>query len=185
MTERVRVGGRRRIDRVLDEHFLDGLSEEPTEELRHKRDECRTEIEYLSFLRRLVQGRLDILGAERERRRSSDPQRVVDRLAFILADAERGPSRGQFVHVVLPDEEMALARRQVERLVSDASLSDLDGLTDDHLEQAMETLSGEERDVSSARSRVFVVHDTLQEELMRRYREDPSQIPSGGDLPRS
>ena len=35
----------------------------------------------------------------------------------------------------------------------------------------------EERRVSSDRAAVIRVHDRLQEELKRRYRDDPSQIP--------
>ncbi|HYU58177.1 MAG TPA: aerial mycelium formation protein, partial [Actinomycetota bacterium] len=130
MTEPVMAGGHRRIDRVMDPMFLDGLGDARIEELRRRRDECRAEIEYLSYLRRLLQGRLDILRAERGQRESGAAGSLVDRLPEILSGGGATGSRGAFVHVVLPDEEMALARRHVERLVSDAGLSDLPALSD-------------------------------------------------------
>ena len=61
-------GGRRRIDHVLGEGFLDGLRELPVDQLRARRGEAEQEETDLSFARRLLHGRLDLLRAEQERR---------------------------------------------------------------------------------------------------------------------
>jgi hypothetical protein len=71
---------------------------------------------------------------------------------------------------------MLLARRRVERLVADAEISDPGALDDDRLAAAVELLVGEEHEVSRARSDVLQVMDALQEELKRRYRDDPSLV---------
>ena len=72
----VREGGNRRIDRVLSEDFVDGVGEMPLEELRRRRREAEQEEVDLSYLRRMLHGRLDLLVAESRRRSSgsdSDP----------------------------------------------------------------------------------------------------------------
>src|SRR5205823_6296887 len=56
--------------------------------------------------------------------------------------------------------------------------SELDTLDDAALEQALEALAEAERSISVDRVAVLRVHDQLQEDLLRRYREDPSVIPT-------
>jgi hypothetical protein len=169
--------GHRRIDRILDPSFVEGLEDLSTEDLRRRRDECHAEREYRSLLRRLVQGRLDILRSEAERRRSGgDEASLVEGLARALTpDGPSGPSRGEALTLLVPPEEMTLARRRVESLVADTGLSDPRSLPDDDLESAIAALETEERNVSADRGAVMAVYDRLQDELKRRYRADPTQ----------
>jgi hypothetical protein len=170
-------GGNRRIDRIRRPEFVRGLSELSLDELRERRDDCYAEREYLSLLRRLVQGRAEILRAEIERRGSgADSGSLVDELATILSSEGQGPSRGEAVKVGIPEEEMLLARRRIERLVADAEISDPGALDDDRLAAAVDLLGREEREVSAARNDVLHAMDELQDELKRRYREDPTLV---------
>jgi hypothetical protein len=166
----------RRIDRIRDPEYVRGLEELSLDELRARRDECLAEREYLSLLRRLVQGRAEILKAEIERRGTGGGVPLVERLSEILAGEPQGPSRGEALRVGVPDDEMLLARRRVERLVADAGLSDPGALDDRSLTSAVEILAGEEREVSQARNDVHAALDALQDELKRRYKEDPSLV---------
>jgi hypothetical protein len=169
--------GNRRIDRIRRPDFVEGLEALSLDELRARRDECLAEREYLSFLRRLVQGRAEILRAELEHRdagRTAAP--LVERLASILGIEGQGPSRGEAVKVGLPEEEMLLARRRVERLVADTGLSDPTQLDDERLSQAVDLLVAEEHEVSETRAGVLEVLDRLQDELKRRYKDDPSLV---------
>jgi hypothetical protein len=168
----VRIDGKRRIDQVLGSGFTDGLAGLDTEEVRRRRDLARAELEYLSLLRRLVQGRRDILRAELERRAGDDTGSVVDRLSGILSEGPRGSSRGGAPTVAVPEEEIALARRRVERLVSDAGLSNLEGLSEDDLGGAVRRLDEEERGVSDLRAKVIEAHDALQDDMKRRLRAE-------------
>jgi hypothetical protein len=102
----------------------------------------------------------------------------VDQLAATLADEAIGPSRGEAPVVTIPDEELTLARRRIERLLSDARLSDLEGMSDEELEGSVSQIDEEERGVSEARGRVFGVHDALQEELKGRWREKVRRMES-------
>ena len=164
----------RRIDRIRDPSYLDGIEGQSLEDVRARRDECMAEREYLSLLRRLVQGRAEILKAELASRSTDDARPLVDRLSEILASDQPVTSRGEAMKVSLPEEEMLLARRRIERLVADAGISDPSELDDDQLEEAVEVLAGEEREVSTQRGDVHRVLDALQGELKRRYKEDPS-----------
>jgi hypothetical protein len=164
----------RRIDRIREPSYLDGIENQSLEDVRARRDECMAEREYLSLLRRLVQGRAEILKAELAARGSGDERPLVDRLSEILASDQPATSRGEAMRVSLPEEEMLLARRRIERLVADAGISDPSGLDDARLQDAVEVLAGEEREVSEQRGDVHRVLDALQDELKRRYKEDPS-----------
>ena len=57
-------GGRRRIDRVLAPGYLDGLKSLPIEEVRSLRQDAEQEETDLSYLRRMLQGRIDLVRAE-------------------------------------------------------------------------------------------------------------------------
>ncbi len=165
----------RRIDKIRDPSFVVGLADLSLEDVRARRDDCLAEREYLSLLRRLLQGRAEILKAEAEGRAGGDTTPLVDRLSRILADDDHPvTSRGEAVRVAVPEEEMLLARRRVERLAADSSLSDPTALNDEELGAAIEALATEEAGISESRHDVIVVLDTLQDELKRRYKEDPT-----------
>jgi hypothetical protein len=168
----------RRIDRIREPEFVEGIDALSLQDLRARRDECLAEREYLSLLRRLVQGRAEILRAELESRGSDgDRASLVERLSTILAgDEPQTASRGEAVRVGLPEDEMLIARRRIERLVSDAGISDPTELDDERLAAAVELLTAEEHEVSAARGDVIGVLDTLQTELMRRYKDDPTLV---------
>ena len=60
--------GRRRIDKVLSEGYADNLADLDLDELRSRRREAEQEEADLSYVRRMLQGRMDILRAELSRR---------------------------------------------------------------------------------------------------------------------
>lgn len=173
MSDTTRTGGNRRIDQVLAAGFTDDLGALDTDEVRRRRDLARSEREYLSFLRRLLQGRRDLLRDEVDRRRTGgQAPPVMERVVSVLSEGTRGPSRGEAPVIPMPEDEIAMARRRVERLVSDARLSNLDGLSDDELDEGVRRIDQEEREVSDTRARVMEVQDALQEEMKRRLREE-------------
>jgi hypothetical protein len=177
--------GKRRIDRILAPGFVEGLERLSMDELKGRRDECLAEREYQSLLRRLVQGRLDILRADLERRRSGvqgppygpDEASLVHEVATTISSGvTAGSSRGEALKLLVPPDEMSLARRRVESLVADPAISDPRTLGDGELAEVVERLTLEERQVSADRAAVIAVHDRLQAELRRRYRDDPSLV---------
>jgi len=167
--------GSGRLERVLDPSFLLELENRPIEDVRQRRDEALAEREFQSFLRRLVQVREDILKAERERRRSGeDEQPLVERLTAVLSEGPKGTGRGEALRNRLTEEDIAEAERRADSAVAGVNISAADASDDETLQRAIAGLEDAERRISSARTAVIKVHDRLQDELKRRYREDPS-----------
>jgi hypothetical protein len=164
--------GRRRIDRIMADGYGEGIDALTLDEVRARRDECLAEREYLSYLRRLLHGRLEILAAEVQARADGTEIPLVDRLATILgSDTPIGPSRGEALRLGLPEDEMNNARRRVERLMASSAFSDPETMDGETLERAIEALRAEELDVSAARRLVMDLHDLFQDEIKRRYKD--------------
>jgi hypothetical protein len=170
--------GSARTREVLGESFLDQLDRLEVEEVRRRRDQALEEREFQSYLRRLVQVRIDILKAERERRqRGDEPEELVDRITSALAEGPRGRGRGEALRLKPSEADMAEAERRADEAMGEAFARPLDSLDDEILGRWLAKLEQAEEAISSERTQVLRVHDALQAELKRRYREDLSQVP--------
>ncbi|MCW2623049.1 MAG: AmfC protein [Frankiales bacterium] len=167
--------GNRRIDRVLAEGFLDHLVSGPLEEIRGLKAEAEQEEVDLSYLRRLIQGRIDVLRAELARRDGANSDLVAS-LPQILADEPRSPARGLGRHTTVEPSRVDEKRRYVESLVADVDLSDVGARTREELEQALVTFRAEEQDLSVKRRDVQKVMDAASAEITRRYRDGEASV---------
>jgi anti-sigma-K factor RsiG len=169
--------GNRRIDRVLAENYLDGLSSLPMDEVRSLRKEAEQEETDLSYLRRLLQGRLDILRAELARRSGGGGGDLVDSLPKILADEGTSSSpHGLGRHVTAEPSRADSHRRHVEALVADVDLSNPSAHDELSLRRALDTLEREEQEVSDKRRSVQTVMDACTAEITRRYRDGDADV---------
>lgn len=169
--------GTRRIDRVLAEDYLTGLHEAPIQDVRSLRDDAEQEEVDLSYIRRLLQGRMDIVRAELNRRDSNGADgSLVDGLARTLADEARAPARGMGRHTVVEPSRVDSHRRYVEALVADIDLSDTAARSSDQLTHAMSVLGEEEQSLSGKRRQVQSVMDACSAELTRRYRDGEANV---------
>ncbi|MEV7414650.1 ABC transporter substrate-binding protein [Streptomyces sp. NPDC089919] len=143
-------------------------------ELRTLRRDAQRDEADLSYVRRLLQGRIDILRAELARR--SDPEApVVDRLSEILADA---PSRrsASARHVTLGTPHGEEYRLLAAEMLADVELSDLAARTDEELHDGLGRLVRYEQQVSRRRSALQHTADDCSAEITRRYREGEAQV---------
>ena len=170
------AAGTRRIDRVLADDFLTDLGTVALTELRGLRQEAEQEEVDLSYLRRIVQGRFDVIRAELNRREGKGTGNLVDDLAGILADEPRGPARGMGRHVTVEPSRADSHRRYVESLMADVDLSDVSARSVEELENAMQTLADEERTLSGKRRQVQTVMDACSAEITRRYRDGEADV---------
>lgn len=168
------------LDRILAEGYLDGMGERRVGELRSLRGECLAVETQLSYLRRLVQGRHDIVAGELDRRRDggdpADVHDLVERLPDILSDRVLAPGPGRLPLDIEPGE---LSGRLVDRLAEiteevpletpgSGSMADL---------AASEVTLGElEHEVSTLRRAMFDRIDALQAEITRRYRDGEARV---------
>lgn len=172
----VRPGGRRRIDRVLSPDYIADLDGLDLAEVRARRDDAAQEETDLSYLRRLLHGRIDIVRAELRRRAEGGSEPVVGQLARILADNALAPATGSGRHQSLEPSRAEAHRRHIEALVSDADLSDVGSLPDERLQLALHTYVAEEASVSARRREVQAVMDHLNEEIGGRYRAGRASV---------
>ncbi len=153
-------GQRRTItDAVASPH----LAEVTLPELRAYREKLRSEEERISYWRRLIHARVDLLKAGSL---ADSPVLDVDALGRVLGDTGRGPVRAALhrVHAAgpLPD------------------LPDLEGVwmtpTDDAgTEDALERLGVAERTLTSYRHALHERIDEATAELIVRYRREPAR----------
>ncbi|MEU0810470.1 ABC transporter substrate-binding protein [Streptomyces sp. NPDC005970] len=143
-------------------------------ELRALRRSAQREEADLSYVRRLLQGRVDILRAELNRR-SAPGSPVVDLLPEILADGPSG-HRSSARHVTLGTPQGAEYRRLAEETLAEIGLSDLGARTDEELAGAMGRLADYERQVSRQRRELQRTADDCGAEITRRYREGEAHV---------
>lgn len=162
--------GRRRIDVVLDPDFTAGLQELDVEEIRRRRRIAELEEIDLSYLRRLVQGRIDIVKMELTRRGGPTSRRdrsIIAHLADILAADEEFASSGRFIATLEPSR-IGERRRRAEALVGDPRFSEIETRNNAELEEFLEILGHHEREISDQRKAVQGVIDLCVREIARR-----------------
>ncbi|MFF3739961.1 aerial mycelium formation protein [Streptomyces sp. NPDC002566] len=149
-------------------------------ELRTLRRDAQRDEADLSYVRRLLQGRIDILRAELARRAPAAvpapaEASMVARLPEILTDAP-ARHRSSARHVTLGTPYSEEYGRLAAEMLSEVELSDLDARTDEELHEAMARLVRYEEQVSSRRQGLQRTADGCGAEITRRYREGEAQV---------
>lgn len=138
------------------------FSSDDTETLKVLRDQGRSLENLVSFCRRIIQTRLDIVGE------TSDP---TDTTLQTPSLGENPPVASRFVTVELNDEEISQAEEYVHSLVGlDRGMS-LDLMSPQDRQDYRRVLEIGERTVSKTRQKLHSVMDELADELVKRYRE--------------
>jgi len=168
-------------DRMLSSDYLVDLEGRPIENIREMRDEC-VEVETgLSYLRRMVQGPLDIVSRDLVRREvGGEPDRaaLIEELPGILADGPRPPGNGRLSQTLEPvalDPELA---GELDTLVGGGAIADITSLDDRQLLDLQAGLTDFEHRVSERRREFFGRIDALQAELTRRYKSGEASVDS-------
>ncbi len=169
-------GGRRRVDRVLAADFATDLGDLSLQDLRARRKDAEQEEADLSFTRRMLHGRMDIVRAELARRGGEGGETsLVDGLSAILGDEERS-THGLGRHITVEPSRVDEHRRDVEQAIADAVVSDVEARSDDELRDALVRLQEYEGEVSTTRRQVQGVMDALSAELTARYRDGSASV---------
>ena len=164
------VEHRRRIDRILEEGFLDGLENTDLDSLRDLRrmtDEVETE---LSYYRRLLHGRMDLLSFEIRRRSGEETRSLIEALPEILGSGERTGPLGRVPAVFSPDLPQE-RHRPVDKGLGDDFLTRMPELSEEELNEIQVLLSETEERISDQRRSVQKIFDTIQGEITRRYKD--------------
>ncbi len=168
------------LDRLLDPTYLDGVDALSVDDIRRMRTECQEAEASLSYLRRLIQGRMDIVHAYIERPDGSDSpdlSSVVDNLAGILAGPGRagGPGRNPVLHT--PDtDEMAGLTTELDDILGVDDVGRLAQLDDADLADLAGRLNELENRVSAEGRGLHERIDTLQAELVERHKSGRASV---------
>ncbi|MGY2064786.1 RsiG family protein [Blastococcus sp. SYSU DS0619] len=164
------------VDALLDPSFLEDAVQRPMAEVRRLRREAEQQEVNLSYTRRLLQGRLDIVRRELQRRAEHDGRSLVDLLPEILAEKGRGPAHGLGRHQTVQPASPEEYETWVNSLTPGADLSAITELSDAKLETAARSLAEAEKGLSERRRGVQQVMDGLAAELGRRYRDGEADV---------
>ena len=164
-------------DLVTDEE-LAALSGFETAELRVRRERCERAEEAVSYTRRLLQGRLDLLRAELARREGDTAGRLLDHLSTILAGDERhdgSPAHTRSTRVRVPADADRYAA-VLDRIVDESTLFASGELPIEELEAAVERVTAAEAELSARRRALFTRIDALRAELAERYKDGRADV---------
>ncbi|HVE91652.1 MAG TPA: hypothetical protein VNE62_05035 [Actinomycetota bacterium] len=159
-------------EEILQDGYLSGLEARPVEELRLMLEDSRREEGALSYVRRWLHGKLDVLRSELAHRGEASGSRssIQDRLTSALASGAQGGSRG--ARSKMPsDAQQAEGQRMVDELLAEVNLARLPDMGADDIDAAADRLVETERAVSGQRRALLSVIDALESELVRRYRD--------------
>lgn len=162
------MNSERSLARLTAPEYLDDLGRADTQRLRAMRDECRAAERRLSYVRRMIQGHLDLAAGELQRRSVDGAEALVARVARALS----GPAAaGRSVRAVgLYDP--ADAGSDLDDVASD-QLPDLD---EAGLLAHVDRLRRRERELSDSRAILLDHLDRLQAALVERYRDGRALI---------
>lgn len=141
-------------------------------DLRAIRDHYQDVEHGLSYARRMVQGRLDTLSVELERRRddSADAD-LLGRLPEALAAHTRGPGLPRPVRELEPPAWAHDLLVELDEILPPSRLGELTEMAESELADATARLATLERELSAMRSELHRRIDRIQDELVGRYRD--------------
>jgi len=160
--------------------LLDGLADLPMEEVRARRAACQQLETELSYVRRLAQGRLDIVAAEITARGAGtrDDRTLVEQLTEALSDRITSSGSGHLPMAMAPGEVDPELLASLDRAAPPSLVSAPASMADDELRQVADAVAAFERDVSARRRAMFDRIDALQEEVVRRYQSGEVDVDS-------
>jgi hypothetical protein len=168
---------RKDLDRILTSPYLDGIDTRSLEEIRAMRTECQQAENDLSYLRRLIQGHLDIVHTYINHTGSDDPPdlaALVDELPSILSAGPGRPSGPEHLPLLLtPDTEEADLTAELDSVLGTEDIATLDPIQLRDLAGRLEVM---ENRVSIDRRALHIRIDTLQAELVARYKTGRASV---------
>lgn len=168
------------LERILAEDYVGDLTTLSIDDVRDRRAECKRVETGLSYVRRLVQGRLDVAAAEQARRADGgdgdDLEDLIARLPALLAGRTRGEGFGRLPETIDPGEVDEELQSELDDIITSSRLAAPGQLSDDELATAVRQLTDFERRVSRLRRQLFDRIDAFEAELTRRYRTGEATV---------
>ena len=164
-------GERRAIDIVLEPGYMSDLDEIDLDELRKRRAATEDVEIQISYSRRLLQGRMDLLAFEVRRRTGEEERSLLEALPEILATGLVFGPEPILRHLeTMPPSPTTEGHRLLDRVLADGILTELPDLSDDEVHEAIDRLGDVEAELSLQRKQLHGVIDSIRQEIIARYR---------------
>ena len=168
------------LERLLTPDYLEGLKERPLAQVRAMRAECQETETAVSYLRRLAQGRLDIVHAYLDPGDDGDGglDSLVERAALDhrvgAAATRRGPgaSRSQ----MSPDMDKDDLTAEIDAVLDAGRIAELPTMDDADLRAMAGQLTEIETRISDERRALHERIDKLQAEIVSRYKTGEASV---------
>jgi hypothetical protein len=165
------------FERISEPDYLEGLTSRPLGDLRTMRAECQAVEDTVSFLRRLVQGHLDIVRFEQQRRAAGQPAdlaALVAGLPGLLSEHVLGERSSRVRGLPAPADPTVTD--ELDAICDASRLAHLPDLDEAELAGLAADLAALEEQVSARRHLVFQRLDALAAELTQRYRTGQASV---------
>ncbi|HEV3366497.1 MAG TPA: hypothetical protein VG054_03475 [Acidimicrobiales bacterium] len=168
------------LDRILTSTYLDGIEAKSLADIRSMRTECQEAEVALSYLRRLIQGRLDIVHAYLEHPGSDDSPDLAALVEDLPAILSAGPGRpagpGHLPLLLSPDTEESDLTAELDAVLGADEIGTLAELDIDQLNSIAGQLEAIESRVSVDRRALHERIDALQAELVDRHKTGRASV---------
>lgn len=167
---------RRSIDTVLEPDYLADIGDIDLEELRQRRASVEDVETQVSYYRRLLHGRVDLLHFELRRRSGEETRSIIEALPEILASGLVPGKEPNLRHLeTMPPLPTTTGRRLIDKIMDDDVLTQLPELSHADLREAIARLEEVESQLSVQRRQLHTVIDALQDEIISRYRSQQGE----------
>jgi hypothetical protein len=158
------------LDELITIPVPDDLAGCSLADLRAIRDHYQDVENGVSYARRMVQGRLDTVSVELERRREGGDADLMERLPDALAAHSRGPGLPRPMPDLEPPAWADDLLAPADEVLTPSRLAHIAELSDGDLDLAASRLGDVERELSRMRQDLHRSIDRVQDELVGRYR---------------
>jgi hypothetical protein len=182
------------ISALLEPEYLLDLVSMTMDELRHRRTQCALVESSVSYERQLIQGRLDIVRDEQDRRDRQlevdvEGNDLVERLPLILTLHARVVGMGRPPTFMFPVHLDLERQERMHRVAPASALATLPAQSGDAIAVMASLLEAMEQEISAQRRALHGVFDQIQAEVIRRYKSGEAAIEgasvTGSDEPSS
>ncbi len=178
----VSIGVVMTLSEVSDPGYVAGIDQQDLDQVRQKRQQCQDLENAMSYVRRLLHGRLDIVRGELDRRRAggepADLDTIIERLPDLLSEGSRSDGLPRPPQDLVPDSYAESLVAELDQKFPASALAQVPDLSVAELGALAEGFADYERGISASRAILHDVIDTLHAEIIRRYQDGDADVES-------
>ncbi len=167
------------IERLTEPGYLAGIESIAIDALRSMRSECQQAEVTVSYLRRVAQGRLDIVGAYMNGIDSaSGLDSLIEELPRIIAGPVRPPGPGRLPAQFAPDAAGMELTGEIDVIFGPDEVGKLPSMGQEELAEIASNLAKVETKLSAQRHELHKQIDGIQAEIVHRYKTGEASVDS-------